>query len=172
MIGERQWHRDINCERIRPLPDPLQNIDLESITPYDLAQLLAGDMPVAEVDHLYAYAITPSSLEMPPGKLSAQTGHAYGDTIRNAELIDPERAARYRNVAHGGSKVSLKAKNQQQLIKAFAKARSLGLPCALVVDRHHVLPPHFDGSPIITALGIGPCTKEEAREITKKFQCL
>lgn len=129
-------------------------------------------MPVADVDHLYMYAIIPSSLEMPPGKLSAQTGHAYGDSYEIARQIDPERAARYRNHAHGGSKVSLKAKNQSQLIKAYSHARALGLPCALVIDRHHILPPHFDGSPILTALGIGPCTKAEVREITKKFQCL
>lgn len=129
-------------------------------------------MPVADVDHLYMYAIIPSSLEMPPGKLSAQTGHAYGDSYEVARQIDPERAARYRNHAHGGSKVSLKAKNQRQLIKAYSHARALGLPCALVIDRHHVLPPHFDGSPILTALGIGPCTKADVREITKKFQCL
>jgi peptidyl-tRNA hydrolase len=143
-----------------------------SISPKDLAELLAHEMPVADADHLYLYAIVPISLEMPPGKLSAQTGHAYGDAFEKAKLIDPERAARYRNVAHGGSKVTLKAKNQGQIIKAFATARALGLPCALVVDRHHILPPHFDGSPVITALGLGPCTKAEAREITKKFQCL
>lgn len=129
-------------------------------------------MPVADEDHLYQYAIIPASLEMPPGKLSAQTGHAFGDSYCAAEQIDPVRASRYRDHAHGGSKVTLKAKNQQQLIKAFSRARELGIPCALVIDRHHILPPHFDGSPILTALGLGPCTKAEAREITKKFQCL
>lgn len=133
---------------------------------------LADDMPVADADHLYQYAIIPSSLEMPPGKLSAQAGHAYGDSLHVAERMDPERVSRYRNAAYGGSKVTLKAKNQHQLINAFHKARQLGIPCALVIDRHHILPPHFDGSPIVTALGIGPCTKAECREVTKKFQCL
>lgn len=133
---------------------------------------LADDMPVADEDHLYQYAVIPMSLEMPAGKLSAQTGHAYGDSLKIAERMDPERAERYRIAAHGGSKVTLKAKNQQQLINAFAKIRQLGIPCALVVDKHHILLPHFDGSPIITALGIGPCTKAECREVTKKFQCL
>jgi PTH2 family peptidyl-tRNA hydrolase len=137
-----------------------------------LALLLAHDMPVADADHLYLYAIIPTSLEMPVGKLSAQMGHAYGDSFEVARYTDPERASRYRNHAHGGSKVSLKAKNQNQLIKAYAQAKALGLPCALVIDKHHILPPHFDGTPILTALGIGPCTWDEARAITKKFQCL
>ncbi len=161
-----------SCERIRPLTDPLHKLDLTSITPQEIAHLLAHNMPPADEDHLYQYAIIPASLEMPPGKLSAQTGHAFGDSFSVAVAMDPVRAARYRDLAHGGSKVTLKAKNQHQLVKAFAQARELGIPCALVVDRHHILPPHFDGSPILTALGIGPCTKEEARAVTKKFQCL
>lgn len=129
-------------------------------------------MPVADDDHLYQYAIIPSNLEMPPGKLAAQAGHAFGDSYAVAREIDPQRAELYRDHAHGGSKVVLKAKNQNHLVRAYHLARSLGIPCALVVDRHHVLPPHFDGSPVLTALGLGPCTKDQARAVTKKFQCL
>jgi len=109
---------------------------------------------------------------MPPGKLSAQAGHAYTDSLFEAQINDPERALAYRDRTRGGSKVTVKAKNVTQLLKAYASARELGLPCALIVDQHHILPPHFDGNPIITAVGIGPCTKEECREITKKFRCI
>ena len=168
------------CGRIGPLPTPpealnrakLQHIDLASISPEELAQHLA--MPISDEEHLYVYAIVDDSLEMhlSPGKLSAQTGHAYSDSIEAARLIDPERTAAYRDPARGGSKVSLKAKNAKQLIKAYAQALELGLPCALIVDQHHVLLPHFTGKPVITALGIGPCTKSECREITKKFRCI
>lgn len=108
---------------------------------------------------------------MPAGKLSAQAGHAFGDSFAQAQQLFPNLAADYRNPLKGGSKVVLKAKNTRQLLKAFVQARAQGLPCALVVDQHHILPPHFDGSPVITALGIGPCTKEQARAITKTFQC-
>lgn len=109
---------------------------------------------------------------MPPGKLSAQTGHAYTDSLVNALEIKPDAFYSYRNPSKGGSKVTLRAKNQNQLIKAYNLAIDAGIPCALVVDQDHVLPPHFDGSPIITALGIGPCTKEESRHIVKKFRCI
>lgn len=109
---------------------------------------------------------------MPAGKSHSQMGHAFTDTLMNAQEYHPEAVLRYRNRNSGGSKVALKAKNESQLISAYNKARAAGLPCSIVVDQEHILPPHFDGKPIITALGIGPCTKEEARQIVKKFQCL
>lgn len=109
---------------------------------------------------------------MPVGKLSAQVGHAYTDSLKNAEETHPEAYQNYFDSNLGGSKVLLKAKNDDKLVAAYNKAIELGLPCSIIVDRHHVMPPHFDGSPIITALGIGPCLRSEAKEITKKFQCL
>ncbi len=122
--------------------------------------------------HYYIYAIIRSDLEMPSGKLSAQAGHAYTDSLMNALNTHPENVANYRNSQSGGSKVTLKAKNEDHLIKAYIQAKSEGVPCALIVDQGHILPPHFDGKPIITALGIGPCKKEDIKHITKKFQCI
>jgi peptidyl-tRNA hydrolase len=109
---------------------------------------------------------------MPNGKLSAQTGHAYSDSLAVAAETHPELYKNYRNHELGGSKVTLKAKNQNHLIKAYNQAIEAGIPYAIIVDREHILPPDFNGQPIITALGIGPCTKEQVRHITKKFQCL
>lgn len=109
---------------------------------------------------------------MPIGKLSSQAGHAYGDALAIASDNYPELYKNYRNHELGGSKVTLKAKNENQLIQAYNQALEAGIPCAIVVDREHILPPHFNGQPIITALGIGPCTKEQVKHITKKFQCL
>lgn len=118
------------------------------------------------------YAIVRKDLEMPPGKMVAQAGHAYTDALYASYDKDPSRFTNYRVDGKGGSKVTLKAKNENQLIKAYNDCLDAGIPCAIVVDREHILPPHFDGSPIITALGIGPCTKEEIGHITKKFNCL
>ena len=113
------------------------------------------------------FAIVRKDLEMPAGKLAAQAGHAYTDSIAQA---DSEVVAAYRNAATGGSKVALKAKNEFALIRAYNEAKEAGLPCSIIVDRNHILPPHFDGSPIITALGIGPCKHSEAKQITKRYQ--
>lgn len=132
----------------------------------------AQEVPVDKTNHLYLYAIVRKDIHMPPGKLSAQAGHAYTDALATALKDDPTRFNNYRDDTKGGSKVTMKSKNESQLIKAYNLAKEAGLPCSIVVDREHVLPPDFDGSPIITALGIGPCTQAEAKSITKRFNCL
>lgn len=109
---------------------------------------------------------------MPAGKLSAQSGHAYTDSLMAALKTNPVNVEKYRNLQSGGSKVTLKAKNENQIIQAYIQAHSEGIPCALIIDQGHIFPPFFDGSPIITALGIGPCKKEDIKHITKKFQCI
>lgn len=140
------------------------------MAPDAIAQLMA--MPIGDEEHLYQYAIIRGDLDMPAGKLAAQAGHAYTDSLFDAWIKEPERALAYRDRTRGGSKVTVKAKNVSQMMKAYSAAKAAGLPCSLIVDQHHILPPHFDGNPIITAVGIGPCTKEECREITKKFRCI
>lgn len=106
---------------------------------------------------------------MPPGKLAAQAGHAYTDALCHALDTDPDRFWSYRR-GNGGSKVTLLAKNEHALRRAYAEAIEAGLPATLITDSGHVLLPHFDGSPIVTALGIGPCRREECKHITKKFR--
>jgi PTH2 family peptidyl-tRNA hydrolase len=142
------------------------------LTADDILDRHARPVPCDKSEHLYIYAIVRNDLEMPPGKLAAQAGHAYTDALCTAQEIAPESAERYRIDGLGGSKVTLKAKNLNQLLRAYNEARAAGLPCAVIVDREHVLPPHFDGNPIITAIGIGPCTPAQARAITRRYQCL
>ena len=109
---------------------------------------------------------------MPMGKLAAQAGHAYTDSLCVALETHPTLFYRYRNNDNGGSKVTLYAKNEQQLLDTYEELKRSGIPCAIIVDRNHILPPHFDGSPIITALGIGPCTKPETQSLLKKYRCV
>jgi PTH2 family peptidyl-tRNA hydrolase len=110
-------------------------------------------------------------LEMPAGKLAAQAGHAYLNSYLKALQDRPEDACLYQ--ADGlGTKVCLVASSEFRLLRAYEEAQRAGLPCALIIDQHHVLPPHFDGSPIITALGIGPARKDDVRAITKRFSLL
>lgn len=110
---------------------------------------------------------------MATGKLSAQAGHAYTDVLALAQDIAPERLKGYRNLNTGGSKVTLKARNENQLIRALNEARVAGIPATPVVDANHIIPDTpFDGSPIITAIGIGPCRQDEVRHITKRFNCV
>jgi len=117
---------------------------------------------------LRLYAIVRSDLDMPPGKLAAQAGHAFLDAFFAAQRLRPQYAAAYCSDSHG-TKVTLSSSNLDQLLRAEAMARSEGLPCALITDSGHVLPPYFDGNPIITALGLGPALRSEVRHITKHF---
>lgn len=110
---------------------------------------------------------------MPDGKLSAQSGHAYTDALQACQRQDPDTAESYRcENGIGGSKVTIKCKNLAQLERAARECAEAGIPHAVVTDRDHVLLPHFTGAPVVTALGIGPCTKEQCRHITKRFQSL
>lgn len=106
---------------------------------------------------------------MSPGKMAAQTGHAFLDAFEQCRKIDPGRAAEYKSGRHG-TKIVLSAKNEEQIRLLCEQATFAGLPCALIIDEHHIMPPHFDGSPIVTALGIGPCTRSEIHHLTKRFQ--
>ena len=115
------------------------------------------------------YAIIRGDLEMPPGKLAAQAGHAFLDAFGECQRLDPARAALYRTDGHG-TKVVLRAEDRFDIEHLCKQAQASGLPCALIVDSGHVLPPHFDGSPIITALGIGPARREEIDHITGHLQ--
>lgn len=121
-------------------------------------------------DHrpLMIYAIYRADLEMTAPKMASQVGHAYTDAHDAAKLLRPEITAQYRGTGHG-TKVLMYAKNEGQLIRAYEGAVAAGLPCVLVIDRGHVMPPHFDGDPIITAVGIGPVYKDEAAHITKRY---
>lgn len=121
-------------------------------------------------DHrpLMLYAIYRADLEMLPGKMASQCGHAYVDAFDEGMRLRPDITAQYKGTGHG-TKACMYAKNQAQLIRAYRDAQAAGLPCVLIIDRGHVLPPHFDGSPIITAVGIGPVYKEEAKDITKRY---
>jgi PTH2 family peptidyl-tRNA hydrolase len=108
---------------------------------------------------------------MPPGKLAAQAGHAYLDSFLIAQTRQPDVAAAY--AAPGqGTKVTLAARSLNALLRAAADAAESGLAHALITDSGHVLPPHFDGSPVVTALGLGPATREEVEHITRRFRLI
>lgn len=105
---------------------------------------------------------------MPPGKLAAQAGHAFVDSLLAAP---PSLLAAYRAPGHG-TKVTLCARNLHELTRALHEAEAAGLPCALITDEGHILPPHFTGAPIVTALGIGPALRDHVQHITRRFEAV
>lgn len=117
---------------------------------------------------LNMYAIFRSDLDMSPGKMSAQAGHAFAICYENALIERPDITAQYKGTGNG-TKICMSAKNLGQLIRAYRDCISAKIPCELIIDRGHILPPHFNGDPIITCLGIGPAYKEEIAHITKRY---
>lgn len=106
---------------------------------------------------------------MPPGKLAAQAGHAYLGAFISANKNSPDLAKEYASDPPG-TKICLAANDEAQLLALYELAASAGIPCALITDSGHILPPHFDGSPIVTALGLGPVTRKGVASLTRRLQ--
>lgn len=121
-------------------------------------------------DHrpLNMYAIYRADLEMPAPKMAAQCGHAFQGALAKARLVDPTIDLQYRGTGEG-TKLIMYARNLGQLIRAYRECTAAGIPCHLAIDRGHILAPHFDGTPIITALGIGPAYRDQLEHITKRY---
>ena len=112
---------------------------------------------MTESQDLKLYAIMRLDLNMPFGKACAQAGHAY----LNSFLAAPPQLQQEYQKEGIGTKICLGAKDLKELEKYLEKIQHL--PHALIVDSGHVFLPYFTGDPIITALGVGPLTTDEAR---------
>ncbi len=107
---------------------------------------------------------------MPPGKMSSQAGHGYTESLFVCHEQSPHLFKRYRDKVNAGSKATLIAPDEEALLKAAKRCEAAGIPHALFYDEGHIMPPHFDGNPILTALGIGPVTRKDAKPIVSKFK--
>lgn len=125
---------------------------------------------VTPEDKLYTYVIVRKDLEMSSGKMSSQVAHASRLSLLEFISHNPHRASEFLSCNSAGSVVVLQAKNQKCLEDIFTAAKAQGLPSALFVDSGHIMLPHFTGSPVVTALSIGPAARETMRSLTRKFQ--
>jgi len=101
---------------------------------------------------------------MSRGKAIAQAGHAYLESYLEASQSAPELAASYAALTPG-TKIALEGGDPQSLHSVFDACRAMGIPCRLVIDRDHIELPHFDGSPTLTAVGVGPIDRKSARKL-------
>ena len=104
---------------------------------------------------------------MTSGKAASQAGHAFLDSFLTAPKDNAEAY-----LADGGTKIVLTVPGERELCDLFHQAKQAKLPCAMVIEENHIMPPHFDGSQIVTAIGIGPMPRSQARHITKGLQKL
>jgi len=105
---------------------------------------------------------------MSPGKIASQAGHAYLGAFLDATTKTPAVASAYAQEAPG-TKVCLHG-SLSAILKAADEAARLGVPHFLVVDSGCAN--FFNGEPTVTALGLGPATREQSHSITKKFNLL
>jgi peptidyl-tRNA hydrolase, PTH2 family len=100
-------------------------------------------------------------LNLPRGKLAAQSSHASVDTALKSE---PEKVKEWKK--NGGKKIILKVADEKELFKYKTMADDAGLETALIKDAGHtVVEPGT-----ITCLGIGPDEEDEIDKITGKLK--
>lgn len=102
---------------------------------------------------------------MGTGKIASQSGHAYlGAYLKS----DRETQDQY-HMAGLGTKVCLGVPNLDTLLRYHLTAKELGIPTVLIEDTGNNT--CFNGVPTITAVGIGPINKTQARFL-KKLQLM
>ena len=111
-------------------------------------------------------------LQMNPGKMGAQISHASRSAIFS-QMQDSNRGkflrlTRYERQWYDGPHTTIVkwVKNENQLLKAYEKAKEMGFPCALIKDMGLTV---FD-EPTLTTVGIGPADFNQIQKITKRFQ--
>ena len=110
-----------------------------------------------------------TDLGMSPGKIAAQAGHAYLGAFLRCQESKPQLLALYLE-DFPGTKVCLKAKNLDALLRVQAEASAAGIPCSLITDSGCAN--FFNGHPIVTAIGLGPAKEDTIKHITRRFQLL
>lgn len=102
---------------------------------------------------------------MTPGKLAAQAGHAYTNTLLASLSKNPTSTLEYETPGNIGTKICLQANSLEHLLYLHERAEAQAIPCQLITDSGHIMPPNFTGEPIVTALGIGPIDAKAAKPL-------
>lgn len=107
-----------------------------------------------------------SNLRLSKGKTAAQAGHA---AVSAAEEARRHRREWYDGWSFEGQcKIAVKVKNEEEMTKLETRAREMGLPYALIIDRGLTeIPPGT-----VTCLGIGPAPAEKVDKITRSLPLL
>lgn len=104
---------------------------------------------------------------MSEGKCIAQAGHAYTDTLLAHLQTDHGRAYA---ALRPGTKISLAGGSEDDLLYLAERLTLAGIPHVTITDRDHVELPDFDGSPVLTALGVGPIPRALAPRFLSKIK--
>lgn len=109
---------------------------------------------------------------MSEGKANAQSGHAYVDALLlSLSHNNPDiRAAAERYAAlTPGTKICLDGGSLERLEQLSVELELAGIPHVRIIDQGHVEPPQFDGSPVLTAIGVGPVSRSDAPKCLRRL---
>lgn len=120
-------------------------------------------------DALRLYSILRSDITMSTGKENAQAGHAYVNALLHSRSANPKYFDLYAELKPG-TKICLDGKSELHLLELHDRLERDGIPSTLIYDKDHVEPPDFDGSRILTALGVGPILPSEAPGYLRKLK--
>jgi len=107
-----------------------------------------------------------SNLRLSKGKTAAQAGHAAVSAAEEARKHHREWFEGWS--MEGQCKIAVKVKNEEQLSELEERAREMGLPHALIIDRGLTEIP----AGTVTCLGIGPAPVEKVDKITRSLPLL
>jgi PTH2 family peptidyl-tRNA hydrolase len=107
-----------------------------------------------------------TDIKMSKGKMAAQAGHAAVSASEYARKNRPEWWTPW--ITEGQCKIAVKVKSVEEMYDLERKARNVGLPVALIIDRGLTeIPPNT-----ITCLGIGPAPSNKVDTITGELSLL
>jgi PTH2 family peptidyl-tRNA hydrolase len=109
---------------------------------------------------------------MSEGKSNAQAGHAYVDALLLSLYHDnPDIRATAQSYAalNPGTKVCLDGGSLERLEQLSAALERAGIPHVRIIDEGHIEPPHFDGSPVLTAIGVGPLSRSDTPKCLRRL---
>lgn len=117
------------------------------------------------------YAVIRQDLQMTPGKIAAQTGHAYLDTYLQALSESPEVCEEYHD--RHGIKIAMQVKKLHHLERIHNEAKEAGIPTALITDLgYYGVSEELQGQATVTAVGIGPAKRGQVEKILKRARVL
>jgi PTH2 family peptidyl-tRNA hydrolase len=102
---------------------------------------------------------------MSEGKTIAQAGHAFLDAIlKVSPSSDPyiHHARQAYLDLSPGTKITLDGGSLAEMEVLIERLALAGIPHIPIIDEHHVELPDFDGSPVLTAIGVGPLFRDQS----------
>lgn len=116
-------------------------------------------------NELRLYAVVRADLEIPTGKLVAQTGHAYLGVLLQCLEDNPGLADEYLRTKRQ-TKICVTAKNLKALERVMRECEEAGIVVHLVEDAGLTVFP----KPTVTALGLGPVSRNQLPPFVRRLQ--